>query len=106
MLIDLEVTVQVELVLLGIRIQVKMGHDTGTLIFADSFLEKVGLSLQRDQFHEIERVLDIPLLWTAQLDEETIRNKLNVLAHELVVHADQTNGQGVSQKFLFNFYCV
>ena len=59
--VSLKVTIQIELILLGIWIQIEMRHHPGALILANAFLEEVRLSLQRDQLHEIERILDIPL---------------------------------------------
>jgi hypothetical protein len=53
------------------------------LVLADSPLEKVGLSLQRNHFHPIEGVLAVPDFSHSQCYQKTIGNAFNVLNHEL-----------------------
>jgi len=42
-----------------------------------------------------EGVGDFPYFLVAERDEETVGDKLDVLAHELGVHADERDGEGV-----------
>lgn len=77
-------------------------HDTRTLVVRDTLLEEVGLALERDHVHEIEGVGGLVELVDAERDKETIGHKLNVLAHEGGVHADQCDGEGRGQEFLFD----
>lgn len=52
----LKFSVQGEHVVIGI------GHDAPLLIFADFLLKEISFTLQRDEIHEIERVLCIVVL--------------------------------------------
>ena len=71
-------------------------------VFRHTLLEEVGLALERDHVHEVEGVGSIVDLLVAERDEETVGNKLDVLAHELGVHTDERNGESISQELLFN----
>ena len=97
---SLEICIQGELVVLLV------GHDSGLLVVADSLLEEVGLSIQRDVLHEVKWILDIVDLGAAQLDEKPVRHKLDVDLHEVAVHADQVNGQGLGQELCFDCDCL
>ena len=61
------------------------GH-AGFLIFSNLLLEEVGLSLQRDVFHEVKRVVGVVELLTLQLHQQPVRHELDVLHHEICVH--------------------
>lgn len=57
--------------------------------------EKVGLALEGNHLHKVEWVGHVPDLVVAERDEQAVRDKFNVLAHELGVHANERDGQGV-----------
>lgn len=65
-------------------------------------LEEVGLSLHRDQLHPIERVLRVVKLVVPERDEQPVRHKLDILAHQGRVHTDQGDRQRVGQELLFD----
>ena len=67
-----------------------------------TLLEEVGLALKRDHVHEVERVGNIVDLLIAKSNEQTVGNELNILAHELGVHADEGDREGITQELLFN----
>ena len=92
----LEICIQSELVVLLV------GHDPGLLVIADPRLEEVGLSVQGDVLHEVERVLNVVDLRAAQLDKESVSHELDVDAHEGAVHADEINRQSFGQEFCLN----
>eukprot|EP00307_Rebecca_sp_RCC1486_P014257 CAMPEP_0119431860 /NCGR_PEP_ID=MMETSP1335-20130426/46700_1 /TAXON_ID=259385 /ORGANISM="Chrysoculter rhomboideus, Strain RCC1486" /LENGTH=145 /DNA_ID=CAMNT_0007457667 /DNA_START=149 /DNA_END=586 /DNA_ORIENTATION=+ len=75
-------------------------HDTCLLVLADTLLEEVRLALQRDHLHPVEGVGRVPQLGVAQCDEQAVRAELNVLRHQLGVHADQVTRERVSHKHL------
>lgn len=60
------------------------------------------LALKTDQVHEVEWVLSLVHLLVAQCDEETISDKLDVLAHEFGVHADHADRKGLGEELLLN----
>ena len=78
------------------------GHDTGFLVVADALLEEVGLAGERDVLHEVEGVGGVVDLGVAECQEQTVGNELDVLAHEGGVHAEQSAGQSITEKFLLD----
>ena len=58
-------------------------------------LEKVGLALQRNHVHKVKRILGIVHLGVSERYQQAVSNELDVLVHELSIHADQVHGQGV-----------
>ena len=62
-------------VLLGVRAR----HHPGLLVLRDAPLEEVGLALQRDQLHPVERVRRIVQLRRAQLHDEPIGAKFYIV---------------------------
>ena len=76
--------------------------DTRLGVGRDSRLEEVGLALQRDHLHEVEGVGHVPDLGVAKGDEQSVGDKLDVLAHELGVHTDKRNGESVCQELLLD----
>ena len=65
-------------------------------------LEEVGLALHRDHVHKVERVLLVVDLGVAERDEEAVGDKLDVLAHELGVHADEADRERVGEELLLD----
>jgi hypothetical protein len=62
-------------------------HNSAFLVLANLLFEKVGLSLQGNHVHKVERVSDVPVLVKSKLDEQTIGYELNVSLHEVDVHS-------------------
>lgn len=80
-------------------------HNTSLLVLANSLFEKVCLSLERNKFHPVERILCVENLILAQGNQQSIGDKLNVVGHEATVHADEVDGEGFADKLLFNGDC-
>ena len=68
-----------------------------------SRFEKVGLALEGNHLHKVEGVGDVPNLVVAEGDEQAVGDEFNVLAHELRVHADERDGEGVYGSALIPF---
>ena len=81
---------------------VRASHDTSFLVVADALFEEVGLAGQRDGFHEVEGVGRFVVLLVAKSQEETIGDELDVLFHEVGVHAQERTGQRFCQKLLLD----
>lgn len=77
-------------------------HDTSLLVVTDTLLEEVGLASKRDVLHEVKGVRGVVDLGVAQSEQQTVSNELNVLAHELSVHAKQSAWQSVAEELLFD----
>ena len=60
-------------------------------VIRHSLLEEVCLALQGYHVHEIEEICDVELLIVSERDEMSASNKFNVLTHQLVIHADQSD---------------
>ena len=58
--------------------------------------------MERDHVHEIEGVGSIVDLLVPKSDEQSVSDKLDILAHELGVHADEGDGESISQELLLN----
>ena len=71
-------------------------------VIRHALFEEVGLALKRNHVHEIEGVGGIVDLLIAKSNEQTVSNELDVLAHELGVHADEGDGKSISQELLLN----
>ena len=69
--------------------------DTSFRVFRDTLLEEVGLALERDHVHEVEGVGGVVDLVIAQRYKQTVGNELDVLAHELSIHADEADGKSI-----------
>ncbi len=76
----------------------------GLRIRRHALLEEVVLVFERDALHEIERVRGAVNLRVAELETEAIRNKLNILLHELGVHTDELTGQRLRDEMLLDFH--
>lgn len=77
-------------------------EDTSLLVVSDTLLEEVGLATKRDVLHEVEGVGGLVDLLVAESDEQTVSDKLNVLLHEVGVHAKQGTGESLSEELLLN----
>lgn len=86
----------------GVLLLLGAVHDTSLLVVADTLLEEVSLAGERDILHEVEGVGSVVVLLVAKSDQETICNELNVLAHQLRVHSQQSARKSVGQELLFN----
>ena len=68
------------------------------LVVRHTLLKEVGLALERNHLHEVEGIRAVVVLRAAKRDEEAVRDELDVLTHELRVHADQGHGECVCAK--------
>ena len=71
--------------------------DTRLGVVGDALLEEVRLALERDHVHEVEGVRHVVHLRVAERDEEAIGDKLDVLAHECRVHADEATRECICE---------
>lgn len=69
-------------------------------VLAHAFLEEVSLALKGDHLHPVKRVYGVVLLIAAELHEEAVSAKLDVLPHQSAVHADQLHRQRGCDKLL------
>ena len=90
------------LLLLPPLLLLRTSHDTSLLVITHSLLEEVGLARQRDVLHEVEWVGSFVILLVAKSKKQTISHELDVLVHELGVHAEQSTGQSFSQELLLD----
>jgi len=97
-----EVTTVLVLVLLGAILLLLLGggHDTSLLVISDTLLEEVGLAAEGDVLHEVEGVGGLVDLLIAEGDKETISDELNVLLHEVGVHAEKRARKSLSKELL------
>ena len=58
-------------------------HDACLLIFANSSLKEVSLSLKRDHFHPIERIFTLIDFRNTKSTHQSVSNAFNVLCHRL-----------------------
>lgn len=84
-------------------ILVAAGHDTGLLVVRDTLLKEVSLTRKRNVLHKVEGVGRVVDLGVAKREQQSIGDKLNVLAHQLGVHTEQRDGESIGQKDLLNF---
>ena len=78
------------------------GHDTGLLVLANTLFEEVGLATEGDILHEVEGVGGAVHLLVAESDKESVSDELDVLLHQVGVHAQQSAGQSFGQEFLLD----
>jgi len=78
------------------------GHDTSLLVITHTLLEEVGLARERDVLHEVEGVGGVVDLGVAKSQQQAVSDKLDVLAHEGGVHAEQSTGKSLSEELLLN----
>eukprot|EP00965_Chrysotila_dentata_P168766 5573282-Pleurochrysis_carterae.AAC.7 len=76
------------------------------LVLADALLEKVCLSLERDELHPVKRVGGAVELGGAERVKEAVGHKLDVLRHGARVHSDQVDRQRVAHKLLLHGHRV
>lgn len=77
-------------------------HDTSLLVVGDALLEEVGLATERNVLHEVKGVGRLVDLLVAESDKQTVGNKLDVLLHQVGVHAEQGAGESLGQELLLN----
>ncbi len=73
----------------------------GFAVLAGFVFEKVGFGRQRNHFHKVKGVFGVPHFGQAQLHQEPVANKLDVLAHEFFVHANEAVLETVGGESLF-----
>lgn len=77
-------------------------HDTSLLVVGDALLEEVGLATERNVLHEVKGVGRLVDLLVAKSNKQTVGNKLDVLLHQVGVHAEQGARESLSQELLLN----
>lgn len=77
-------------------------HDTGLLVVGDTLLKEVGLATKRDVLHEVEGVGRFVDLVVAESDQQTISDELDVLLHQVGVHAQEGARQSLGQELLLD----
>ena len=91
-------------VLLVLRLLRRL-HHARLLVVAHPLLEEVGLARERDVLHEVEGVGGVEEFAVAECKEQAIGDELDVLVHEVGVHAEQCTRQGVGQELLLDGHC-
>ena len=81
---------------------IRARHHARLLVIADAFLEEIGLAGQGDGLHKVERVGHFIIFLITQREEQTIGHELNILLHEIGIHAQQRARQGLGQEFLLD----
>ena len=64
-------------------------------VIRDPFLEEIRFALQGDHVHEIEWIRDIVALIIAKGDKEAVGDEFDVLAHQLRIHANKSDGESI-----------
>lgn len=77
-------------------------HDTSLLVVTNTLLEEVGLAGKRNVLHEVKGIGSVVVLLVAESDQKTVSNELDILAHQLGVHSEQSTGKSIGQELLFN----
>jgi hypothetical protein len=80
----------------------RAGHDTSLLVVTNTLLEEVGLASKRNVLHKVKGVGGVVNLGVAQGEQQTVSNELDVLAHELGVHAEKSARQRVAKELLLD----
>lgn len=78
------------------------GHNTGLLVVTNTLLKKVCLAREGDVVHEVEGVRGVVEFLVSESNEQSVCNELDVLAHELGVHAQEGTRKRVSKELLLN----
>lgn len=81
---------------------IRARHHPRLLIIADALLEEIGLAGQRNGLHKVERVRRLIVFLVPEREEQPIGHELDVLLHEVGVHAQQRAGQGLGQELLLD----
>jgi len=71
-------------------------------ILSDALLEEVSLSLERDTVHPVKGVLSTIDLGLVEVEQEAVSTELNVVAHEVCIHAEELDRNSVTDKLMFN----
>ena len=60
-----------------------------------TLLEEISLALEGDHIHKVEGVRHVIHLVIAESHKKSVGDELDVLAHKLGVHADESNREGI-----------
>ena len=82
------------------------GHDTRLLVVSYALLKKVCLAAKGNVLHKVERVGGPVHLLVAQRHEQPVGDKLNVLLHEVCVHAEQSAGECLGKELLLDSHSI
>ena len=80
----------------------RAAHNTSLLVVSDALLKEVCLACQRNVLHEVKGVRDFVELFVAESKEKSVSDELNVLLHQVCVHAKKCARECLGQEFLFN----
>lgn len=78
-------------------------HDTRLLVVTDALLEEVRLACKRDVLHEIEGVGGLVVLLVTEREQQAVSDELDVLLHQVGVHAEQRARKSLGQELLLDF---
>ena len=97
----LERGVQVEVVCeAGVR------DDATQCVFADSFFEEIGFSLEACHDHEREQVICATAFGLLQFGEQSVSTELDALGHEHGVHSDESTWECKGCEFALKVHCI
>jgi hypothetical protein len=82
----------------GSAAAVEAVHDGCLLVVTHALLEEVGLPHQRDELHPVEGIGHVVHLLAPERHEQAVGHEFNVLAHEIPVHADERDREGVADE--------
>ena len=68
-----------------------ISHNTCKLVFRHTLFKKVGLTLEWDKLHKVKGILNLIMFAATKLHKESVSHKLNVLAHEMCIHTNETH---------------
>ncbi len=92
----LEVGINAEHLIILVNTHTRLG------ILADTLLEEVGLALKTNHLHPLEGVDSIVVLAASKGVKETVGAELNVVTHELRVHTNKLDGEGIDDELLLD----
>ena len=81
--------------------RVSLAH-LGLGILSDSLLEKVGLTIYRDELHPVKGISGVVDLLASNSLDETVGTEFDVLGHRVRIHTNELHGQSVLYKLAFD----
>ena len=71
------------------------GIDSSLGVIRHTLFKEVGLALERDHIHKVEGVCHVVHLVVTESYQESVGDELDILAHKLGVHADESDWKGI-----------
>ena len=78
----------------------------GLLVLTHTLLEEVGLALQGDHVHPLERVLNVVVLGDTKCVKQSVSDKHDILSHQLRIHADEFHRKCIRDKLKLYLHCI